>query len=315
MYSGVCLSQAGGLCTALGHEVMRISCQTRPRSPEPARLWHCRMFACSGMDICSWLHAFYKSTNVMSKETTLVMYLEVKYFIQYYCDVIDCLPDIAFCLRSRIWDHLWGWTPASSPLWCLLCLFHGVLNSFLSLQNAKKQLNPSSWQNVNSDNTMVIVWALGIDRTVLKQGTHSFSRHNVREDLWWWMCHSVSCVPGSQQGGSGQGVLTQMCMSVYLHVFLYVCVCVSVSVCLICTPAQSVWFLQTRISWVSLLYSGITQTASQSWVWLWVAQVNGMVVVYLVTKLPRGLRYYKSGLWRLGVWTETWFCLIPSAAC
>lgn len=24
-----------------------------------------------------------------------------------------CLPDFAFCLRSGIWDHLWGWIPAS----------------------------------------------------------------------------------------------------------------------------------------------------------------------------------------------------------
>lgn len=49
----------------------------------------------------------------MSKETTLVMYLEVKYFIPCYSDVMYCLPDFAFCLRSGIWDHLWGWIPAS----------------------------------------------------------------------------------------------------------------------------------------------------------------------------------------------------------
>lgn len=78
----------------------------------------------------------------MSKETTLVMYLEVKYFIQYRSDVIYCLPDIAFCLRSGIWGRLWGWVPASSPLWCLVCLFHRVLNSFLTRQNAKSNSIP-----------------------------------------------------------------------------------------------------------------------------------------------------------------------------
>lgn len=52
------------------------------------------------------------------------------------------LPDTAFCLRSGIWGHLWGWIPVSSPLWCLMCLFHRVLNSFPPLQNAKSNSIP-----------------------------------------------------------------------------------------------------------------------------------------------------------------------------
>lgn len=71
------------------------------------------------------------------------MYLEVKYFIQYYSDVMYCLPDTGFCLRSGIWGHLGGCIPISSPLWCLVGLLHRVLNSFLSPQNTKKQLSPS----------------------------------------------------------------------------------------------------------------------------------------------------------------------------
>ena len=61
------------------------------------------MFGCSGMDICSRLHVFYKGTNVMSKETTLVMYSKVKYFIQYYSNVMYCLLDV-LCFLPKVWD-------------------------------------------------------------------------------------------------------------------------------------------------------------------------------------------------------------------
>lgn len=77
-----------------GAEVMEISCQPCPGSPEPAQPLHCSDVFLFWDGYLLLAACLLQGHNVMSKETTLVMYSKVKYFMQYYSNVMYFFLDI-----------------------------------------------------------------------------------------------------------------------------------------------------------------------------------------------------------------------------
>lgn len=114
---------------------MQISCQIFvPGPPSPRGCCAAVTLGCSGMDVCSQLHVFYKGANVISKETTLVMYSKAKYFIQYCSNVMYCLLD-TFCFLLEVWDlGLFAGLDSCILSGASCAFFHKVLNFFLSLK-------------------------------------------------------------------------------------------------------------------------------------------------------------------------------------
>lgn len=152
------------------------------------------------MGICSRLRVFYKGTNVMSKETTLVMYSKVKYFIQYYSSLMYRLLDM-LCFLPEVWD-LGPFLGLDS---CPLSLpgprvpfSQGA--EFLSVPTQRQeQLNGSSWKTVGSAYTMVIVLSSQDQQHCIKE------RNLLLLEVQWERRFTVTNVGQPTLGAKGLG--------------------------------------------------------------------------------------------------------------